>query len=126
MPFCEKCSICHTDMIVPGWSIRPSTLNATLPCSHMYHYRCIKAWEALSEVNAPACPLCRYVSGFKTQIVRGRMTLVEFEPRGNDDFEDALSSDDDMLVYCLSCGVTYDGNAQCCWNMDHIRVPHQF
>tara|TARA_B100000927_G_C16336726_1_gene417602 strand:- start:203 stop:493 length:291 start_codon:yes stop_codon:yes gene_type:complete len=24
-----------------------------------------------------------------------------------------------MLVYCKACKITYDGNAQCCMDMDH-------
>ena len=26
------------------------------------------------------------------------------------------------LVSCKACGRTYDGNAQCCFDMDHVRV----
>lgn len=28
-----------------------------------------------------------------------------------------------MLFYCRACRVTYDGNAQCCLEMDHIIIP---
>jgi len=27
-----------------------------------------------------------------------------------------------MLFHCKSCKVTYDGNAQCCMDMDHVQV----
>lgn len=30
-----------------------------------------------------------------------------------------------MLVYCKSCNRTYDGNAQCCYEMDHIMLPDE-
>jgi len=28
-----------------------------------------------------------------------------------------------MEVHCNACGRTYDGNAQCCYDMDHVRLP---
>jgi len=27
------------------------------------------------------------------------------------------------LVHCRACGKTYDGFAQCCYEMNHVRVP---
>jgi len=28
-----------------------------------------------------------------------------------------------MLVHCKACGATYDGNAQCCMELDHDWIP---
>ena len=28
-----------------------------------------------------------------------------------------------MLVHCKACGVTYDGYAQCCMELNHVWVP---
>lgn len=29
-----------------------------------------------------------------------------------------------MLVYCKSCKRTYDGNAQCCFELDHVIISY--
>ena len=30
--------------------------------------------------------------------------------------------DTPILYYCKACQRTYDGNAQCCFEMDHVEV----
>ena len=38
-------------------------------------------------------------------------------------FNNSNNNNNNSLVHCRACGKTYDGFAQCCFEMNHVRVP---
>ncbi|XP_061877633.1 RING finger protein 32 isoform X4 [Entelurus aequoreus] len=53
------CAICLTGLCGPDFSLHQGRRSVMLSCSHIFHQRCLDAFESFAVAGRATCPLCR-------------------------------------------------------------------